>query len=815
MLSQFFFQIFTFLAAGTGEFIEEMPGVQQDTRTVIQHYQFNDIPTILSDSTFEKIGQDVRCGDEALIPRVTVSTMSQCKASCVEHTNCRYFAFWQKKKLCEIYAYCASQEPDNGHSISLYERLSLCQSELSKSGMSNPFTAMVGNFLPLGTVRFEGPRRNMHCYCATSIWMVCSIIVNPESTEERIVRERLDRSRSEEALRPFYSIPSKLLDPEDYTICYDIFVDVPRNLRIWNEIQVVKSTNCIRINSCLQGTPSGICPITKQPFQPGEAVFILKEDVPNASLGIPIPCYSFLGMRTIMANHIVEEQGYFHDQLMREGVRPMRESDYALYAIVSDAQASEGLCQVPATHVMGPVPEERTHIFQPNLLVASQSLQGPSTGGKRKSKKKKKASAAGAASSSRGVSPGAPSSSSGVSPAEPSSSKGVSPEADPSSISRPQSRVEETEKTERRSPTTEVQSEIPKSTMGNEPLESQQEEGDEDIDWKSIIWTEKFPDPEGGPRRGAISPHSDPWPGHKYVEMFPVSPDFPGVLYPIMDHSVPQSPFACSPTPSEAHSVPEDVPPDDPCLIHSRTQSPAQSQGRSHPSSRSDDDLTLQENVVEVEKLSVTSPQAEQPSVPNRAERLPPKKTPSSLNAPEIRDSPPARPASPILPLNPNAPEFTPQSQSEIVPHGPQSQRGRPSRSLRGRRTQRSGESSSPQPLAASPSNVAGPSSLIGCTVELQQCNVWAALDGRMGIVEAETESDVIVKIVGHENVRVSRDCILFIAPPEEYLGKSPISTKSISWIFPLLLTISLLLYHGIRTRTSVNVEFHTELLDI
>jgi len=72
MLSQFFFQIFTFLAAGTGEFIEEMPGVQQDTRTVIQHYQFNDIPTILSDSTFEKIGQDVRCGDEALIPRVTV-----------------------------------------------------------------------------------------------------------------------------------------------------------------------------------------------------------------------------------------------------------------------------------------------------------------------------------------------------------------------------------------------------------------------------------------------------------------------------------------------------------------------------------------------------------------------------------------------------------------------------------------------------------------------------------------------------------------------------------------------------------------------
>merc|ERR1719204_63364 len=104
---------------------------------------------------------------------------------------------------------------------------------------------------------------------------------------------------------------------------------------------------------CIEGSPNGRCPITNYPFQPAEVVFILKRDEQSVNRGVPVPCFSFTGLRTIVTNPTVEKQGGFHDQLQREFPKMMMETEYAIYIIANEKQILEGMCQVPASAVIG------------------------------------------------------------------------------------------------------------------------------------------------------------------------------------------------------------------------------------------------------------------------------------------------------------------------------------------------------------------------------------------------------------------------------------------------------------------------------
>merc|ERR1719483_2799 len=68
----------------------------------------------------------------------------------------------------------------------------------------------------------------------------------------------------------------------------------------------------------MEGTPHGVCPITKEPFVAGDPVYILKSDQVDARNGIPIPCISVPALWARSMSEYALREGGFVDPLFRE-----------------------------------------------------------------------------------------------------------------------------------------------------------------------------------------------------------------------------------------------------------------------------------------------------------------------------------------------------------------------------------------------------------------------------------------------------------------------------------------------------------------
>jgi len=346
-----------------------------------------------SDTPFEKIHDDVYCADqppnfEPPLSTTKVLNMGECKLKCIENVQCQYMAYWVKTHKCEIYFTCFTQVPDGKNRISVYKRVSPCEQrrDLYYEGMAKHFAKDVLRplFMPFEwqtsmVPRSEYPNPNMICKCTGIVWMICSIFLIAKTEEFDIVNDRFDPSDLDK-LKPFTVIENALhkYGGEPMLITYTERRGLPRvraemTLPEFTIAGNLQRVGCVHVDQCTLGTPGNKCPVEKRPFESGEPVYILKNDVLHGEdFNRPLVCVTARGLRSwMMKTETAIEM--FLDPLMRtvstelepEVVHKKRffkiPEDYVLFWTFDDAALETGICgkvgeNTPGRPVVPPPP---------------------------------------------------------------------------------------------------------------------------------------------------------------------------------------------------------------------------------------------------------------------------------------------------------------------------------------------------------------------------------------------------------------------------------------------------------------------------
>lgn len=387
--------------------------------------QIRDLNMNMNDFTsdhFEKIGVDVRC-DDLLHSRGKSDGIASCKKRCQPDPGCKFFAYWTKTKWCETYETCTTQSADGKKSINLYKRIDPCLS------VFDAYLKNIPAAFPSNAVRTKSPSPNIYCSCINGVWMLCVIFVEEDSREEKIVTDRLDPSDMER-LFPFMLVDSSIIaiGQDSKPVVYTEMSDSGYP-KVMAEIEILNLNRCLHLNTCTKGTLGGACPVTKEAFKSGDAVFILNSDQERATRGVPVPCMSIQGLQrwNFMHKNRGSEGPGFPDIFQRTE-RLMTRDDYTFNIIFDDDDFARGFCRARkggmlAEALADDIPaaedsekaDERAQIKPPpprpgmaSAAGSSSSARAVEEAGSGKSKQKKKKKKKGPAGSESSYSGGSP-----------------------------------------------------------------------------------------------------------------------------------------------------------------------------------------------------------------------------------------------------------------------------------------------------------------------------------------------------------------------------------------------------------------------
>lgn len=371
---------------------------------------------------FEKFAVDVRC-DDPVHSRGKSDGIASCKKICSRDPACKFFAYWTKTKWCETYETCTSQSADGNKSINLYKRIDPCLSVFDEY-LKNIPAQFSGN-----AVRTKPPSPNMYCNCINGVWMLCVIFVEEDSNEEKIVRARLDPSDME-TLFPFMQVDSSIIAIGQDTKPI-VYAEMPEGgyPKVMTEMEIMHLDRCLHLNVCQRGTHDKACPITKEAFKSGDAVFILNSDQERAARGVPVPCISLQGLQRWNLMHKKRgNEGRFPDVFQRTQQLLTRD-DFTFNIIFDDDDFARGFCRARKGGMLAealaddiPAPddsdeeEKYAQIIPPPLrpgvggAAGSSSAHAVEEAGSGKTKKKKKKKKKGQAGSESSYSGGSPAS---------------------------------------------------------------------------------------------------------------------------------------------------------------------------------------------------------------------------------------------------------------------------------------------------------------------------------------------------------------------------------------------------------------------
>jgi len=286
---------------------------------------------------FTKEYEDVKCADDEPLNKGKVQSFKDCKAMCYDDDLCNWFAFWLKRKYCEIYETCRTRVTDRDQKINVYKIHSPCASLRGIYGNEIP-----KEFPPDVLKSYaEDESINFFCKCITHAWMTCGIWSLPESDIQAAIKARLDTSNPPEVLHPFQlmkmaiggkrALPPALIYLPDKT-------KHPSLPKVYAEINAWDLGWCFHAFMCRAGTPDGLCPIKREPFDSGDPVYVLRGDIPKARVGFGVGCISATGFRSkLLGGSELLDDGKFKDPLGREvdGREFLTEQDYELVIIFS------------------------------------------------------------------------------------------------------------------------------------------------------------------------------------------------------------------------------------------------------------------------------------------------------------------------------------------------------------------------------------------------------------------------------------------------------------------------------------------------
>jgi len=339
-------------------------------------------------SYYETVYYDVRCVDQPALTSGPCTGPTDCKQRCSVDAQCGYLGYW-KNKHCETYVTCdkTSNKDNQGRTlknVQIFKRLSECDYELKENG---PYMKEILKQFPRNMVRIRPPFQNIHCFCISPRWGVCAFIVGAGTEFEFLAKKKLDKNSPE--------LPFKLLPVMDARVAPVVF-HIPKPGRngdegVFTEMLVLMQENCIHISLCTDGTPDGVCPITRKSFKPGDPVHILKTDEALVSQRQVVHCISAIGIRSLAMTMNID----YDKQSVEVMYQPFQDpnlqetktfQDYQMYFLVDDALIQSGMCRTPLPH------EER-----PSSPAGSQysgsgssSLRSTSSSGGGKSHGKKK-----------------------------------------------------------------------------------------------------------------------------------------------------------------------------------------------------------------------------------------------------------------------------------------------------------------------------------------------------------------------------------------------------------------------------------------
>jgi len=330
---------------------------------------------------YEKVHDDVFCNDQPpafQLPLATtsVANMRECKEQCWEDYNCVYMAFWVKTKKCQTYNTCYSQIADGNNRISVYKRVSPCESKLKDytTRIASQFDKAIIRpmYIPFEWEKNEVPKSmyspqeqpNFYCTCTGLVWMTCGLFVSNASPEFDILNDKFDPDNAA-GLAPFKSMENRLSkyggEPRFIT-----YFDGELYPRVTAEIhpteyalhETVSLPGCVHLDQCIKGTPGGLCPVLKTPFRSGEPVYILKRDILyGKGADRRVLCISVKGLRSHMMNS--ESTGTFRDPLDRINFLRMDsedqhvllrkrmltvKDDYVMFFMFDDRALDTGIC---------------------------------------------------------------------------------------------------------------------------------------------------------------------------------------------------------------------------------------------------------------------------------------------------------------------------------------------------------------------------------------------------------------------------------------------------------------------------------------
>jgi len=247
-----------------------------------------------------------------------------------------------------------------------------CETQLGRDG-NGRYPRLIAREFMTNMVMVGDPKRNLVCNCQTESYMVCNIYVAPNSLEESAVMMRLDRTQTAEQLLPFF-ILEIVSNPEDVIPDPIMFNDGSCEPPVLCVINVIHNTLPQQSAEAIRGlmrpmkksqsdselikydrkklprsesspsrftyptrplpfrqcTPDA-CPITQNPFQVNDIVYILRSDVESVNQGKAVPCISAIAMKQLAAE---DSDGEFHDPLRREEDYLTLHADYISYVLV-------------------------------------------------------------------------------------------------------------------------------------------------------------------------------------------------------------------------------------------------------------------------------------------------------------------------------------------------------------------------------------------------------------------------------------------------------------------------------------------------
>jgi len=192
----------------------------------------------------------------------------------------------------------------------------------------------ISRAFPEGVVRFEGPNRNLRCQCTTAQWMICTIIIVPESEEHRAIQDKLHRSNHERML-PFYEVPS-ILNPRKAPLLFHKKCAMGLPI-VFAEIEVIDRDACASMNVCISEDGNSYCPVTRKIFKSGDSIFVLRSDEEKVSRGEKAPCIHLTGLRDKALTDTSIKMGGFKDPLGRSSKLMNLRDDYSQFIIFNDA----------------------------------------------------------------------------------------------------------------------------------------------------------------------------------------------------------------------------------------------------------------------------------------------------------------------------------------------------------------------------------------------------------------------------------------------------------------------------------------------